>query len=129
VQQQLEAEYDRLVKRALRTNPGPIRVPGQVGRARASPAWNIAERLRRYKDAVLRFLRDFSVPFDNNLAERDLRMSKVKQKVSGCFRSLVGAQCYATIRGFISTARKQGFTALEALRAVLEGRPLALNLG
>lgn len=128
VQQRLEAEYDRLVKRALHTNPGPTRVPGQVGRARASPAWNIAERLRRHKDAVLRFLRDFSVPFDNNLAERDLRMSKVKQKVSGCFRSLVGAQCYATIRGFISTARKQGFTALAALRAVLEGRPLALNL-
>lgn len=129
VQQRFEAEYDRLVKRALRTNPGPTRVPGQVGRARASPPWNIAERLRRHKDAVLRFLRDFSVPFDNNLAERDLRMSKVKQKVSGCFRSLVGAQCYATIRGFISTARKQGFTALEALRAVLEGRPLALSMG
>lgn len=129
VQCRLEGEYDRLVKSALRTNPGPKRVPGQIGRAGASPAWNIAERLRRHKDAVLRFLRDFNVPFDNNLAERDLRMSKVKQKVSGCFRSLVGAQCYATIRGYISTARKQGYTALVALRAILEGRPLALSMG
>lgn len=122
----LEGEYDRLVKRALQSNPRPKYPPGQKGRPRASPARNLAKRLRDHKDSVLRFLHDFRVPFDNNLAERDLRMSKVKQKISGCFRSLKGARDFATIRGYISTARKQGYTAFEALRAFFNYRPVQL---
>jgi len=125
----LEAEYDRLVKRALQSNPPPKRQPGQRGRARASPARNLAERLRDRKDCILRFLRDFQVPFDNNLAERDLRMTKVKQKISGSFRSLEGAEAFATIRGYISTVRKQGYSAFAALRAFLDGDPVNLVLG
>jgi len=129
VRAQLECQYDRLVNRALRSNPRPKYPPGQRGRPRASPARNLGERLRDHKDSVLRFLRDFRVPFDNNLAERDLRMMKVRQKISGCFRSLAGAQAFATLRSYISTARKQGFGALEALRALFEGHPLNLVLG
>ncbi len=131
VQTRLEAEYDRLVKCALRANPRPKYLPGQRGqrgRPRASPARNLAERLRDHKDSVLRFLRDFRVPFDNNLAERDLRMMKVKQKISGCFRSELGAHTFASIRGYISTVRKQGYGALAALRALFDDQPVALQL-
>ena len=129
VQARLEEEYDRLVKRALRSNPRPNYPPGQKGRPRASPARNLGQRLRDHKDSVLRFMHDFRVPFDNNLAERDLRMMKVRQKISGCFRTLAGAQAFAAIRSYISTVRKQGHGALDALRALFDGQPLKLLLG
>ena len=125
---QLEDRYDRLVRTALRSNSRPTKDPHQRGRPRASPARNLAERLRDHKDSILRFLHDFRVSFDNNLSERDLRMMKVKLKVSGCFRSLEGAHLFASIRGYISTARKQGFGAIDALRAVLARKPIALRL-
>lgn len=128
VQARLEADYDRLVKRALAANPRPKYRPDQRGRPRASPARNLAERLRDHKDCVLRFLRDFRVPFDNNLAERDLRMMKVKQKISGCFRSETGAHRFAIVRSYLSTARKQGYRAFDALRALFDGRPVPLQL-
>jgi len=123
----LQARYDQLVRRALRRNPRAAAKPPQRGRPRASPARNLAERLRDHKESVLRFVRDWRVPFDNNLAERDLRMMKVKLKVAGCFRSLAGAQMFACIRGYLSIARKQGFRALDALRAILVGQPIALQ--
>ena len=123
-----EAEYDRLIRRARKSNPRPARAPGQRGRARASPACNLAERLREHKDSVLRFMHDFRVPFDNNQAERDLRMMKVKQKVSGCFRSAEGGRIFASVRGYISTVRKQGHQALAALRDLLDGKPVTLQL-
>jgi transposase len=129
VQARLELEYDRLVKRALSSNPRPKYPPGQKGRPRASPARNLAERLLKHKDSVLRFMRDFRVPFDNNQAERDLRMMKVRQKISGCFRSLEGAQAFAKIRSYVSTARKQGYGALDALRSLFDGSPVKLVLG
>lgn len=129
VSARLNLDYDRLVKCALRSNPRPVYRPGQKGRPRASPARNLAERLRDHKHSILRFLSDFRVPFDNNLAERDLRMMKVKQKISGCFRSFEGAHAFATIRSYISTARKQGFGALHALRALFDGHPVNLILG
>ena len=120
-------QYDAIVRRALQSNSRPIKQPGKRGRAKASPARNLAERLRDRKDDVLRFLHDFAVPFDNNQAERDLRMMKVKQKVSGCFRSLVGAHTFAAIRSYISSARKQGFHALHALRAIFDGSSIDLK--
>lgn len=123
----LEERYDRWVRRGLQSNHRPFKEPGQPGRPRASPARNLAEALRDHKDKVLLFAHNFDVPFDNNLAERDLRMMKVKQKVSGCFRSVTGARVFATIRGYVSTARKQGLRAIDALRAVFDGREIALN--
>lgn len=122
-----EARYDQWVRRGLQSNRLPIKEPGKSGRPRASPARNLAEALRDHKDKVILFARDFAVPFDNNLAERDLRMMKVKQKVSGCFRSIVGARTFATIRGYVSTARKQGHRAIDALRAVFDNRDIKLK--
>jgi transposase len=78
---------------------------------------------RPFRDDVLRFATDFSVPFDNNQAERDLRMVKLQQKISGCYRTEAGATNYLTIRSYVSTARKQGINVLEALRDLFEGKP------
>ena len=75
-------------------------------------------RLFHYKQDVLRFLHDPTVPFTNNDAERDLRMMKCKQKVSGGFRTSQGAEQFARIRGFISTVRKRGFNVLSSIRAI-----------
>jgi transposase len=81
-------------------------------------AGNLLSRIVRYEEAVLRFMNDIRVPFTNNLAERDLRMAKVRQKVSGCFRSFKGAQIYARLRSYVSTVKKQGRNVWEALKAI-----------
>jgi transposase len=98
--------------------------PGTKGRIKQSAARNLLDRLRKQQKAVCCFLEDLRVDFDNNLAERDLRMIKVQQKVSGCFRSLAGAQAFSRIRGYLSTLRKQGLPLLSALQATLGGHPL-----
>ena len=72
----------------------------------------------------MRFVEDFAVPFDNNLVERDVRMVKVQQKVSGCFRSQQGANAFARIRGYLSTLHKQGWAVLTALQQTMLGHPV-----
>ena len=82
---------------------------------------SLIERLKEYKGAVCLFAENFAVPFDNNQAERDLRMIKVKQKVSGCFRTKEGAENYLTIMSYVGTARKQGVNPFNAIRQAMEG--------
>jgi transposase len=95
-----------LCHRAQREEPPPTR-GHRRGKATRTKGRNLLERLIRYKPAVLAFALYAEVPFTNNQAERDLRPVKVKQKIAGCFRTLAGAQHYARISSFISTARKQ----------------------
>ncbi len=116
------AQYDQLVQSGLRANPPP-KPTGRVGRPNQGPVRSLLLRLKKRADAVLAFMHNFQVPFDNNQAERDVRMVKVKQKVSGCFRSLTGAQIFCRIRGYLSTMRKQGHNALAVLTSVFNGQP------
>ena len=86
------------------------------------------ERFDQHKAAILRFIHDFKVSFDNNLAERDIRMMKVQQKISGCFRSWQGAQQFCRLRSYLSTIRKQGLNVWEALGSLFDGDVLMPQL-
>jgi transposase len=83
--------------------------------------------LERRKEEVLRFLSDPSIPFDNNQAERDLRMVKLQQKVSGCFRTGEGVRWFCRIRSYVSTMRKQRREVLHALEGACKGKPLSVR--
>lgn len=95
--------------------PKPATKAGQRGRLKQRPGHNLLQRLKTFHIETLRFLTDFDVPFTNNLAEQDLRMMKVKMKISGAFRTLAGAQIFASLRSVISTARKHGRNILQTL--------------
>jgi transposase len=97
---------------------------GKRGKAKQHPARNLLHHLRKHQQAVWACLEDLAVPFDNNLAEQDVRMAKVQQKISGTFRSAEGAVSFARIRGYLSTMRKQGQHLYSALEATLRGHPL-----
>jgi transposase len=117
--------YDALLQSGSRLNRPNRASPHKRGRVKQSKPRNLLKRLRDHRDEVLAFLFDPTVPFTNNLAERDLRMVKVKHKISGTFRSHLGALCYCRIRGYISTMKKQNINILSALSSVFVGNPLS----
>jgi len=119
-----EQHYDELITQGLEANPPPPNPPPKKrGRKKQSPPKNLLDRLQQFKPQVLAFMYDFRVPFDNNLAERDVRMVKVKQIVSGAFRTRTGAETFCAIRSYISTTRKHGRNVIDAIYDALTGNP------
>jgi transposase len=117
--------YRQILKAAQIECPPPDesqRKKGQRGRLKRSKSRNLLERLTQFEEDVLRFIVQLDVPFTNNQGERDLRMSKVQQKISGCFRSELGAKIFARIRSYLSTCQKNGVSSEQALRLLYEGR-------
>lgn len=123
----LMTEYHTLVAAGFAANPPS---PNRSGKRRVaeSPPRQLLKRLDRDLYAVLHFMHNFAVPFDNNLAERDLRMMKVKQKVSGCFRTMHGAELFCAVRSYLSTARKHGLSMFSALVDAFSGTPFTPRL-
>lgn len=116
-----DKQYDEILKTAYEENPLPETNAKKRGRKKKSKVLNLICRLDNYKASVCLFIKNLCVPFDNNQAERDLRMIKVKTKVSGCFRSEEGAQEYLTIMSYIGTAHKHGINAFTAILEALNG--------
>jgi len=117
-------QYDQLVHVGLSANPMPPPEKQQHrGRVKHTPAQNLLLRLQKNKQETLLFMYDFAVPFDNNQAERDIRMTKLKQKISGCFRTEKYATIFCAIRGYISTVRKHNHRILAALESLFQGDP------
>ncbi|MVM42288.1 transposase [Spirosoma sp. HMF3257] len=116
--------YEQLCWQADEEELPPLvffKADGRTGRAKRSKGRNLLDRLILHQDAVLAFAFEPGVPFTNNQAERDLRPVKVKQRVSGCFRTESGAGMYARISGFISTMRKNSQNVVDELASVLSG--------
>jgi len=102
--------------------PDPAKRKGKRGRQKRSKARNLLERLRDYENEVLRFMVVDYVPFTNNQGENDLRMTKVQQKVSGCFRSMEGAQTFCRVRSYLLTCQRQNISASDALNRLFDGK-------
>jgi transposase len=123
----LKRRYDKWVRAGLKAHPEQLKPTGKRGRIKQSTEHNLLRRLRDKREEVLRFIDDLEVPFDNNQAERDLRMIKVQQKVSGCFRSTQGAERFCIISSYISTVRKQGMNLMEAIKSAFTGNPVSFR--
>ncbi len=126
-----EAQWDVLLARGERLNPEamPASAPrGTQGRHKQSKAFNLLKRLRAHRRDVWRFMTDAGVPFTNNLAEQALRMSKVRQKISGCFRTSEGADTFFTIRSYLATMHKQQACLFDCLIATFKGQPIQPQL-
>ena len=120
--QKYRRKYRALIKKGEIESPAPIRPKGKRGRLKKTKSRNLLERLRDYEQDTLRFMDNELVPFTNNLGESDIRMTKVQQKISGCFRSMNGAHIFCRVRGYLSTCRKQGVKSSHALDLLFNGK-------
>ena len=116
--------YRTLLQQADRECPPPDPSPPRRGRQKRSKSRNLLERLRAFEDETLRFMSDPRAPFTNNQGENDIRMTKVHQKISGCFRSQEGAKMFCRIRSYLSTCRKQGISSTRALSSLFQPQTL-----
>lgn len=124
--QYFETRFEQIVQEGYAQNPlspPPTKAQKKRGRRKKSKARNLLERLDQHRAEALAFMYDFEVPFDNNLAERDLRMMKVQQKISGSFRTEDGAKTFCRVRSYLSTARKNAVGAMDALTRLFQGKP------
>src|SRR5665647_2440033 len=124
---EFEEIYDAIIQEGIEENPPPDNTEDQAkkrGKTAQTKAKNLLDRFIKYKKEILRFLNDLRVPFDNNQAERDIRMMKLQQKISGTFRSIQRAVAFCRIRGYISTIRKNDLNAMDAILATLNQAPL-----
>lgn len=119
----IQIRFEAILTVAKARNPARAPRPGSRRRVRQSPAHNLVNRLSEHREGVLRFLTDLRVPFDNNQAERDIRMPKLKQKVCGCFRSDQGIAHFAIIRSYLSTLRKQSADIFKSLVLTFQASP------
>lgn len=127
-----ESRYSRIVTLGYQENPFYEVWPKpevKRGRPKKPKQRNLLERLDKYRTETLNFMHDFRIPFDNNQAERDLRMTKIQQKISGGFRSLQGARIFCRIRGYISTVKKNSVPVLDAIRDAFTGNPYTPGCG
>lgn len=113
--------FDDLVLAGLEANPAREPIPKRRGKPKQLPGRNLVLRCQQHRTAMLLFLERADVPFDNNQAERDIRMTCVKRKVSGGFRSETGGQAFCRIRSFISTLAKQGLSVWAGLIDIFRG--------
>lgn len=121
-----EQQYEELIKQGLEEVTeieNKIKQSPRPGPRKQSKPKNLLDRLNTFKNEVLRFMRDFKIPFDNNQAERDLRMMKLQQKISGSFRSNTGPEYFTNIRSYISTAHKQKLNIRTVLQQAFDGNP------
>jgi len=128
---QFEKRYDEITKIGIEENPSPIISQSHSkkrGKKSQSKPKNLLDRFIGYKDDILRFIHDFDVPFENNQAERDVRMMKVQQKISGTFRSTQGADSFCRIRGYISSVKKNKLSVIDAIQDALGGKPFFPNI-
>ena len=123
------ARYFEILATGYAAQPPPPTSSKGKGKPKQTKAKNLLDALLARAEQVLALLDDLSLPFTNNLAERDLRMAKVQQKISGTFRSADGATAFCHIRSYLSTMQKQGHTMLSSLVAVFHGNPLPLAWG
>lgn len=123
--EKFDRAYDRIIRKAYRENPVQANPSGRRGRPKRGKILSLIDRLRDYKESVCLFVKNFAVPFDNNQAERDLRMIKVKAKVSGCFRTEEGATDFLKIMSYTGTAKNQGVNPFHAILLALSGQARA----
>jgi len=125
IREDIIKKYEKITKEAIKTYPPPEK-SNKRGRKKQEKGKNLLDRLIKYQIETLRFIADFRVPFTNNLAERDLRMIKVKQKISGTFASFAGAEFFCRIKSFIATLKKNSLSVLQGLRDAFEAQPMRL---
>lgn len=122
----IEQKYQKIIDTGYSANPPPeVNLEKRKrGRPKRGEPLNLLDRFKNHQKEVLAFMYDFKIPFDNNLAERDVRMMKLQIKLSGTFRTILGAQMFCRIRGFISTMKKQNRNVLDSIMASFNNQPV-----